>query len=73
MKELNKVSFQGSLTPHKPAEHRPTVCIFADASQGASGACAYIRWMTINEERDLRFVAAKSRVLPLKELTILRL
>ena len=55
MKELNKVSFQGSLSPHQPAEHRPTVCIFADASHGAFGASAYIRWMTINEEHDVRF------------------
>ena len=55
IKELNKVSFQGSLSPHQPAEHRPTVCIFADASHGDFGACAYIRWMTINEEHDVRF------------------
>lgn len=73
MKELNKVCFQRSLSPHQPAEHRPTVCIFADTSQGAFGACAYIRWMTINKEHDVRFVAAKSRVAPLKELTILPL
>ena len=70
MKELNKVSFQRSLSPHQPAEHWPALCIFADASQGAFGACAYISWMTIKEEYDVRFVAAKSRVAPLKELTI---
>lgn len=73
MKELNKVSFQRSLSPHQPVESRPTLCIFADASQDAFGACANIRWMTSNEEFDVRFVAAKSRVAPLKELTIPRL
>ena len=72
MKELNKVSFQRSLSPQQPAENRSTLCIFVDASQGTFGACAYIRWITINEEHDVRFVAAKSRVAPLKELTILR-
>ena len=73
MKELNKVSFPRSLSPHQSAEHRPTLCIFADASQEAFGACAYIRWMTTNGKHDVRFVAAKSRVAPLKELTIPRL
>ena len=70
MKELNKVSFQSSLSPHQPAEHHPTACIFADTSHRAFGACAYIRWMTIKEGHDVRFVSAKSTVAPLKELTI---
>ena len=73
VKELNMLSFQRSLSPHLPAEHRPTICIFADASQEAFGACAYIRWMTANGKYDVRFVPAKSRVAPLKELTIPRL
>jgi len=72
MKELNKVSFQRSSSPHQPAEHWPTLCIIADASQKAFGACTCIRWMTTNEKH-VRFVAAKSRVAPLKELTVPRL
>ena len=52
LKELNKVSF------HLPAEHRPTLCIFADLSQEAFGACAYIRWMTANEKYDAQSKAS---------------
>ena len=42
MKELNKASFQRSLSPHQSSEHRPTLHIFADTSQEALSACAYI-------------------------------
>lgn len=72
MKELNKVSFQRSSSPHQPAEHWPTLCVIAVASQKAFGACTCIRWMTTNEKH-VRFVSAKSRVAPLKELTVPRL
>ena len=74
MKELNEVSFQRSLSPQHPVESaQPTLCIFADVSQDAFGACAYARWLTANGDFDVRFIAAKSRVAPLKELTIPRL
>ena len=49
------------------------LCVFADASRKAFGACAYIRWQIENGKFESRFIAAKSRVAPLKELTIPRL
>ena len=70
IKELNKVSFPRSLSPPEPADSQPTLCVFTDASQDAFGACAYIRWETEKGEFDIRFIAAKSRVAPLKHLTI---
>ena len=39
----------------------------------SSGACAYTRWKLRNGKFGVRFIAAKSRVAPLKELTIPRL
>ncbi|XP_068671014.1 uncharacterized protein [Montipora foliosa] len=39
----------------------------------SSGACAYTRWKLRNGKSGVRFIAAKSRVAPLKELTIPRL
>ena len=44
--------------------------MFCDASCQAFGACAYVRWKLRNSKFGLRFIAAKSRVAPLKELTI---
>ena len=49
------------------------LCIFSDASRKAFGACTYVRWSVANGNYESRFIAAKSRVAPLKELTIPRL
>ena len=51
----------------------PSLIIFADASREAFGTCAYVRWETTNHVFVTRFVSAKSRVAPLKPLTIPRL
>ena len=51
----------------------PILCVFADASEYAFGACAYLRWQKRDGTFEIRFVAAKSRVAPLKKLTIPRL
>ena len=52
---------------------RPVLCIFCDASEIAYGACAYLRWKTDDDKYEVRFVSAKSKVAPLKALTIPRL
>jgi len=72
MGDLNHVTFERSLTP-VDAIALPILCIFSDASNEAFGACAYVRWRTESNEYDTRFIAAKSRVAPLKPLTIPRL
>ena len=46
---------------------------FSDDSNEEFGSCAYPRWQKSNGEYDVRFIAAKSRVAPLKRLTIPRL
>ena len=48
----------------------PMFCVFSDASENAFGACIYIRWQVGENEFETRFVAAKSRVAPLKKLTV---
>ena len=69
MGDLNHMTFERSLTP-VDAIGLPILCIFSDASNEAFGACAYVRWWTESNEYDTRFIAAKSRVAPLKPLTI---
>ena len=72
MVQLNGVSFERCLTP-PDAVGQPTLCVFSDASEEAFGACAYARWQLSSGEFGVRFIAAKSRVAPLKKLTIPRL
>ena len=72
MKELNNISFRRPLLITNVTE-KPSLCLFADASQEAFGACAYLRQKIENGKFDVRFVAAKTRVAPLKQLTIPRL
>lgn len=72
MKGLNEVSLERCLTP-PDAQGKPVLCIFSDASENAYGACAYLRWQTRDDKYETRFIASKSKVAPLKALTIPRL
>lgn len=72
LKELDEQELPRCLTP-TGATGCPMICIFADASKDAFGACAYLRWQVEEGRYEVRFLAAKSRVAPLKELTIPRL
>ncbi len=69
---LSQLSFERCLTPLNAVE-QPVLCTFSDASVEAFGACSYIRWKLADGSFGVRFVAAKSRVAPLKTLTIPRL
>ena len=66
---LNYVKFDLCLTP-LGANGDPSLVVFCDASRLAFGACAYERWKLSNGRFGTRFVAAKTTVAPLKELTI---
>ena len=72
MMALNSVQFARCLTPPN-AIGNPSLVVFCDASRRAFGACAYTKWNLNNGEFGVRFVAAKTRVAPLKELSIPRL
>ena len=72
MKELDGVSFERCLTVANAVE--PLIlCVFAGASREAFGACAYVRQKKDDDTHAVKFVVAKSRVAPTKQLTILRL
>ena len=72
MEALNHVTFERSLTPDNVIG-APSLIVFADASNQAFGACAYVRWETSDRLFAVGFVSAKSRVAPLKPLTIPRM
>ena len=72
IKELNNITFPRSLCCENATEP-PMLCVFSNASQDAFGACAYIRQRTNGDKYQIRLIAAKSRVAPLKQLSIPRL
>ncbi|XP_071827786.1 uncharacterized protein [Apostichopus japonicus] len=72
MEALNYTSFPRCLTPPN-VMGQPMICIFCDASEMAFGVCVYIRWEVDNDKYETRFITAKSRVAPLKKLTVPRL
>ena len=72
MKELDTVSFERCLTVSNAVEP-PMLCVFADASQDAFWACVYVRQRKDDETYGVKFIAAKPRIAPLKQLTIPRL
>ena len=66
--KLNQVSFQRSLLAIGASEE-PMLCIFSDASEEAFGACTYTQQR--GEDKDkVNHIAAKSKVAPLKRLSI---
>lgn len=72
MKELNNVNVERCLTPPNVIG-QPFLCIFSDASEKVFGTCVYSRWPLVDGVFDIRFITAKSRVAPLKLLTIARM
>ena len=46
---------------------------YSDASGDAFGACCYIRWETSRSKFESQLLISKSRVAPVKKLTIVRL
>ena len=70
--ELDSISFKRCLTVANAVEP-PILCVFADASQEAFGACAYVHQKRDDDTHAVKFVAGKSRVAAIKQLTIPRL
>ena len=66
---LNNVKFEPCLI-RPNATGDPALVVLCHASRPAFGACAYMTWKLSDEQFGTRFIAAKARVAPLKELTI---
>ena len=70
--EMEDISFTRSTKP-KDAVGEPVLVVFSDASERAFGACAYIRWKIAGGSFKTNLLVAKSRLAPIKKLTIPRL
>jgi hypothetical protein len=72
LSKLKDVTFQRCFTPENVLG-KPFLIIFSDASEKAFGAVAYIRWRLMDGSFAVRLIMAKSRVAPVKELTMPKL
>lgn len=72
LSSLNLLRFPRSVTPEDTVG-QPMLCIFCDASENAFGACSYIRWKIAENKFESRLLCSKSRVAPLKKLSIPKL
>lgn len=73
LKLVDGIEVDRCVMPKEGNPTNPLLLICCDASQQAFGAVAYVRWTLENGEFTTRFMMAKSRVAPLKELSIPRL
>ena len=51
----------------------PILVLFSDGSENIFGTCAYTRWQTESGSFVSSLIASKSRLAPLKEITIVRI
>ncbi|KAJ8019123.1 hypothetical protein HOLleu_42503 [Holothuria leucospilota] len=72
LKDLDGLSFERCLMPERTSKLADLI-IFCDASEEAFGAVVFIRWELDDQTIIVRFIAARSRVAPLKMLSIPRL
>ena len=71
MFKMEELTFHRSTKPPN-AIGDPSLVIFSDASEEAFGCCAYVRWST-PEGAESRLLMAKSRLAPVKKITMPRL
>ena len=71
--ELNNLEFSRCTRPDDAIEENPWLVIFSDGSKVASGYAAYVRWKVSPYVYKCYLVMAKSRIAPMKVISIPRL
>jgi len=70
--DMEKIVFKRSTKP-PTAIGEPSLVLFSDASEEAFGACAYVRWSLQDGGYQSNLLVAKSRLSPMRKITIPRL
>ena len=72
MYELEKVHFKRCVRPDT-AIGNPILVMYADASNAAYATCAYVRFKLQSGTYSSKLLAARSRIAPIRQITIPRL
>ena len=72
MFQLEEISLKRCIKP-KGAIGNPSIVTFSDASNDAFGACCHLRWEVEGGQFESSLIASKSRVSPMKTLSIVKL
>ena len=70
--QMKQITFSRTIKP-VGAIGKSVLVIFSDASEHAYGACAYIQWELKDNRFASRLLISKSRLAPIKKITIVRL
>ena len=69
---MEDVTFQRCIKPEE-AIGDPILVLFSEGSENIFGTCAYARWQTESGSFVSSLIASKSRLAPLKKITIVRI
>ena len=70
---MKDVQFPRCLRPQNvKLGKKPELLMFSDASEAALGCCGYVRWELESGMHECKLVAAKNKVTPIKEISIVR-
>lgn len=72
MFEMEHISFNRCFKP-KDAVGNPDLVVFCDGSMKAFGAVAYVRWRLMDGSTECALVTSKSKLAPLRQVTIPRI
>ena len=70
--QMENTTFQRCIKPEE-AIGDPILVLFSDGSENIFGTCAYARWQTESASFVSSLIASKSRLAPLKKITIVRI
>ena len=70
--KLEEIIFERCILPDK-AVGEPILVLFSDGSEKAFGSCAYARWEMADGSFCSKLIASKSRLTPIKTLSIVRI
>ena len=70
--QMENVTFTRCLKPVNATDEKPVLIMFGDASENAYGVYGYVRWHLKDNSFCSRLIAAKNKITPTKEMSIVR-
>ena len=69
---MKNITFNRCIKPSDVNTENPYLVMFSDPSESAIRCCAYVQWQLKNGEYASHLIAAKNKVTPVKEVSMVR-